>query len=70
MRSLNRRFIIFQKKFPDLGDYIVLVKAVRGKMFTKRTIQKSFDLFIPSNSYDPPDRKLLLKFLYRSSITH
>jgi uncharacterized protein YicC (UPF0701 family) len=68
MRSLNRRFLNFQKKFPDLGNYIVLEKAVRSQWFTKRVIQKSFDMFMTSEDYDKSDRSLLLHFLYQSSI--
>lgn len=68
MRSLHRRFLIFQKKFPDLGNYIVLEKAVRNQSFTKRVIQKSFDSVLSRDDYDQSDRTLLLKFLYQSSI--
>lgn len=68
MRSFNRRFLIFQKKFPDLGNYIVLEKAVRSQWFTKRVIQKTFDMFMTLDDHEKSDRSLLLHFLYQSSI--
>lgn len=46
-----------------LGDYLCLMKAVRGKCFTRRTIVTAFKKFISTDDYDLSDYSTLIKQL-------
>lgn len=67
MRSIERRFDLYKSKDPTLGDYLVLVKAVKGQNFTRIIIAHWFKKLIDKDDYDIKDKNQLIKHLLHLS---
>lgn len=67
MKSLQRRFKIYQTKNPYLGDYVVLMKTVFFQKYSKETISRWFPKIMNTGEYDNCDKKRLIASLYEAS---
>lgn len=68
MRSLSRKFEKLKVANPYLGDFIILRKAVLGRGFSKRIIDRYFNILVPSDDYERSDKKHLLENLYQATM--
>ncbi len=60
MRSVKAVFLRNQNKYSNLGDYICLMRTVRGRKYTRRTISEAFDELVDVEDYYIEDRKNLV----------
>lgn len=67
MKSVQARFNILQKENPNLSDYIVYAKTVRGQKYSPRIISQWFNKLIDKSEYMRSDKELLLNHLLRLS---
>lgn len=67
MKSLNRAFLIQSQQSPNHSSYICLLRAVRGKKLTRRSISSGFDRLVDPDDYDLRDRNSLVAHLYAAS---
>jgi hypothetical protein len=63
MRSIKARFNEQEQKNPFHGASINLVRAVRGKKFSRQNLLKAFNELMPDEEYDKADKKELIDFL-------
>lgn len=63
MKSLERRFKKIQKADPNLGDYIVFARAIKGQRFNKMIVTRWFNKLIPKDDYLMSEKKDLIKHL-------
>lgn len=67
MRSIEARFKKEIKKSPALGLYMALKEAIRGQLFSDRSIALAFNKLIPKDDYDPGCKKDLALGLREAS---
>ncbi len=67
MKSIQRRFENFKEKNENLGDYIILMKAVKDQGFNRGTISRWFKKLVGKDDYDRSDKKSLIDQLARAS---
>jgi len=65
MRSIEARFNKSERREPQLGAYIHLVRAVRNKRFSRKNIAKAFKKLMPSDEYAASETKALIDNLER-----
>lgn len=67
MKSIQRRFKIYQNKNPYLGDYINLMKTVYGQKYSKDTISRWFTKLVNPDEYNESDKRYLINVLCETS---
>lgn len=67
MRSINASFKEVSRKNPELGDYVCLIRAVRGQKFSERPIREFFVRLVDKDDYDPNDLRALVRQLHIAS---
>lgn len=60
MRSIERRFEIYKRKNPDLGDFTILMRTVKGQNYSKETISRWFKKLVEKDEYSPSDKRHLM----------
>ncbi len=63
MRSIRARFKEQELKNPFNGASINLVRAVRGKKFSRKSLVKAFNELIPEREYEKNEQKELIDYL-------
>lgn len=67
MKSIERRFLSFQEKFPNVGDIINLRRAVEDQGFNRTTINKYLNKLVNKGDYESGDKSKILDFLESAS---
>jgi len=67
MRSIKARVRQTQNKYPLLGNYICLSRAIKGQKFTQSSITREFTKLVPKNDYAKSERRTLIKYLVKVS---
>lgn len=65
MKSIQRRYGLFKTRYPDLGDFTVLMKTVKGQHYTKNTISRWFEKLVEKDDYSKEDKKHLMDNLLK-----
>ena len=67
MKSIQRRFKIYQNKNPYLGDYVNLMKTVYAQKYSKDTISRWFPKLVNVDEYNEADKRYLIRTLCDTS---
>lgn len=65
MKSIQRRYGLFKARHPELGDFTVLMKTVKGQKYTKDTISRWFEKLVEKDDYSKEDKKHLMDNLLK-----
>lgn len=65
MRSIKRRFVAMNEKYPNHPSFICFGRAVQGQKLTLQAISRMFSVLVDPDDYDRKDRKALLKHFER-----
>lgn len=68
MRSIERRFVAFQSKQPELSSFMNFAMAVKSQNFNKDAIHRWFNKLVDTEDYEASDKRIILKHLV--SISH
>jgi hypothetical protein len=60
MRSIERRFEIYKQKNPNLGDFTILMRTVKGQKYSKDTMSRWFEKLVEKDDYSPSDKRHLM----------
>jgi len=60
MRSIEANYKSIQIKNPNLGDYVCLAKAVKGRQFSRKNLVKAFKELVPKDDYEVSETKELI----------
>lgn len=63
MRSIERRYKKFSKKFPEWSSYSRFAEAIRGQKFSKRTIHFWFNRLVEKDDYSENEKRKILREL-------
>lgn len=63
MKSIKSNYEKIQKENPNLGTYPCLVKAVKGKNFSRKSLVKAFNQLMPRDDYKMKEKTGLIKHL-------
>ncbi len=63
MRSIKRRFLNLQEKYPSLSSLINFTRAIKEQKFTKDMIGRWFGKLVEKDDYSTSDKKEILKHL-------
>ena len=63
MSLLKQRFEEIQKKYPNASSYIHFVKAIKGREYSKRTIQRWFNELVDKDDYAPCEKRDIVDFV-------
>ncbi len=63
MRSIQARFQQQEKATPNAGAYINLQRAIRGKRFLRKDVEKAFNTLVPKADYLRSEKASLLEWL-------
>lgn len=63
MRSIERRFLKFQKERPNLSSLINFSGAVSGSNFTADAIGHWFKKLVDPEDYSKEDKRQIVKFM-------
>jgi len=66
MKSIERNFKKEMRKDKNIGEYPALVRAVRHKQYTRRTLNKNIHL-LGDKDIDASMKKMLVDQLYKES---
>lgn len=67
MKSIQRRFENFKAKNLELGDYVVLARAVKGQKFSYKIISRWFGKLVEKTDYGSGSRTALINHLFKIS---
>ncbi len=67
MRSIERRFKMMERKYPNLSDYIHLLRAITHQRFSEKSISRAFSKLVSKDSYSPDIKRDILKHLTKFS---
>ena len=67
MKSIKTNLIREIQSNPNLGNYALLVRSIKGKKFSKLSIQKAFKTYLKNGDYDRSCKRKLLDDLYKIS---
>lgn len=63
MRSIEANYKKIQAKNSNLGTYPCLVKVVRFKKFSRKSLVKAFNELMPESEYAQDEKKGLIDYL-------
>ena len=63
MRSIEANYKKIQARNVNLGSYLCLSEAIKGKSFSRKSLIKAFNGLIPENEYSKEERKGLIDYL-------
>lgn len=63
MRSIEKRYRKFYKKDPFAGEFIILMRTVRGMKFSQRVVSKFLDKIMRPEDYAGSSKNDLVKNL-------
>ena len=63
MRSIEANYKKIQVRNPNLGDYLCLARAIKGKKFSRKSLVKSFTELVSKDDYLKSERKELVDYL-------
>jgi len=67
MRSITANYRKVESRNPNLGAYPCLVRVVRGKEFSRKSLVKAFNELMPENEYARNEKKELIDYLENQS---
>jgi len=67
MRSIQRRFKMMQKKYPETADYIHLARAIKHQKFSKKAISRALNKLVNKDHYSKGDKKHIISLLKKLS---
>lgn len=65
MRSIKASFDYYKRKCPGWSSWICFAKAIKGRKFSKESIQENFNELVDENDYQTSDKMMLLRYLYK-----
>lgn len=63
MRSLSRRFEMYQKAQPELSTLMNFAATIRGQGFSKDMISRWFNYLVDRDDYARNDKRMILQSL-------
>ena len=63
MKSIKHEFDTYKVKHPDLADFTLLMKTVRGQKYSKDALTHWFKTLVPNDDYSNSDKKALIHAL-------
>lgn len=67
--SLSYRFNQFKKGNPNVGDFVILSKAIRGMKYGRQKVYEAFNKYIPKSDYSKEEKDMLMDYLWSLSQT-
>ena len=63
MRSIEANYRKIQTQNLNMGSYLCLAHAIRGRNFTRKSLVVSFKELVPEDEYSKDDKKGLINHL-------
>jgi len=63
MKSIERRFVGFQEKDPNVSSLIIFRRTIEGQSFTQNMMKRWFYKLVDKDDYALTDKKAILKHL-------
>ncbi len=63
MKSIKSNYKNIQESNPNLGTYPCLVKVVKSKKFSRKSLVKAFSELMSDEDYEIADKKELIDYL-------
>lgn len=67
MKSLQRRFLNIQARFPNYSTFICFLEACKNQRFGKQAIHRWFLKLVLRSDYSNEDKKALLAGIHKAS---
>ncbi len=67
MRSIQSLYKVMQKKYPETSDYIQLLRAVKHRKFSKKSLRTALNKLVSKDSYSKGDKKAIIELLKKFS---
>ncbi len=69
MKSIRRRFQIFERKNLNLSSFMNYVKTIKNQNFCRRNMRRWFNELVDIKDYDKKDKKKLFNHFYQLTKT-